>query len=147
MQIRTILFPTDFSVTTSHTAAFAADLARKYGARVYILHVIYDITRDSLWHSSRLDTASLYDDVRKSAAEEIDRVASAFFQEGIEVEKAVEVGLPYEGILSFADEKDIDMIVIGRHGRKRLGTVIFGSTVQKVLRRAKCPVLTVRERA
>lgn len=146
MQIKSILFPTDFSVTTRHTAAFAADLALKYEAKVFILHVIYDITRDSLWRRSSLDTASLYEDVTKSAVEEMENISSKFFQNVHSTERVVQVGIPDEGIVSFAADKDIDLIVIGSHGRKKLGGVIFGSTVQKVIRKVRCPVLTVRER-
>jgi len=145
MKIKKILFPTDFSETTVHTAAFAADLAGKYGASIYILHVIYDITRDSGIYGSRMDLDSLYLEVRKSAETEMDRIASAF-AENLEVRKVIRIGSPYSDILSFADEESIDLIVIGSHGKKGLGEVLFGSTAHKVIRRAKCPVLTVRER-
>jgi len=145
MQIKRILFPTDFSETTVHTAAFAADLAEKYGAKIYILHIIYDITRDSGIYGSRMNLDSLYLEVRKGADEEMDRIASTF-PDNLEVQRVIRIGSPYSDILSFADEEAIDLIVIGSHGKKGLDRVLFGSTAQKVIRRAKCPVLTVRER-
>jgi nucleotide-binding universal stress UspA family protein len=146
MEIGKILFPTDFSVTTSHTAAFAADLARKYGAKVYILHVIYDIARDSGWYAAPVQMDSVYDDIKNSAREEMERVFSETFRGDIEVERVIQIGIPHSDILKFSEEKSIDLIVIGSHGRKRLDRVLFGSTVQRVLRRARCHVLTVRER-
>ena len=146
MEIRSILFPTDFSVTTKHTAAFAADLALKYGAKVYILHVIYDIARDSGWYGAPLQLDTVYDDIKKNAMEEIERVSKEAFGDGIEVEKVIQIGIPYSDILKFSDDNSVDLIVIGSHGKKVLDRVLFGSTVQKVLRRSKCPVLTVRER-
>jgi nucleotide-binding universal stress UspA family protein len=146
MKIDSILFPTDFSVTTKHTADFAADLALRYGARVYILHVVYDIARDSGWYGTHIGAESLYEDVSKNALQEVDRIASAYFPDELDTESVVRIGIPYGDILVFAEEKDIDLIVIGSHGKKGLDRVLFGSTVQKVIRKAKCPVLTVRER-
>ena len=146
MEIKSILFPTDFSATTKHTAAFAADLALKYGAKVYILHVIYDIARDSGWYGAPLQLDTVYEDIKINAMEEIQRVSKEAFGDGIEVEKVVQVGIPYSDILKFSDDNSVDLIVIGSHGKKGLDRVLFGSTVQKVLRRSKCPVLTVRER-
>jgi len=147
LKIDRILFPTDFSDSKRHTAAFAADLARKYGARIYMLHVIYDITRDSVLYTSRLDMDSLYEEVKNGAREEMDNIASTAFQGFDDLERVIRVGSPAGDILQFADEADIDLIVIGSHGKKGLDRILFGSTALKVIKRANCPVLTVRERA
>ena len=146
MTIEKILFPTDFSETAVRTAAYAADLAKRHGAKVYLLHVIYDISGDSGWYGSHLNMDSIYDDVKKSAEAELDRIARAF-PDGIEVERVLRIGRPHEDIVAYAKEAGIDMIVIGSHGRKVIGRVLFGSTAQRVVRRASCPVLTVRDRA
>jgi nucleotide-binding universal stress UspA family protein len=61
-----------------------------------------------------------------------------------DVEYTVIRGIPYEEILKFAEEKNIDLIVIGTHGRKGIDRVLFGSTAERVVRNASCPVLTVR---
>lgn len=147
LKIDRILFPTDFSDSARLTAAFVADLARKYNARIYMLHVIYDITRDSGLYSSRLDMDSLYEDVKKSARDEMNNIASTAFQDFDDLEIVIRVGSPSSDIILFADEADIDLIVIGSHGKKGLDRILFGSTALKVIKRAKCPVLTVRERA
>lgn len=146
MKINRILFPTDFSEGSRLTAEYAADLAAKYGAKVYIMHVIYDVARDSGLYGGRLNFESIYDDVRKSAQAELDRRAAESFKDIEQVETVLKVGVPFEDIISFAEDNDIDLIVIGSHGRKGLDRVLFGSTVQRVLRRSRCVVLTVRER-
>lgn len=145
MQIDRILFPTDFSEGSKITAQYAADLATKYAARVYIMHIIYDVARDSGLYGSRLNFESIYDDVRKSAQAELDRRVEKSFKDIAQVETVLKVGVPFEDIITFSQEADIDLIVIGSHGRKGIDRVLFGSTVQRVLRRAKCAVLTVRE--
>jgi universal stress protein A len=61
-----------------------------------------------------------------------------------DIERIVVKGRPYEKILKFAGENKADLIVIGTHGRKGLDRVIFGSTAEKVVRDAPCPVLSVR---
>ena len=102
MNIKSILFPTDISVTTKNTADVAADLALKYGAKIYILHIVYDIARDSGWYGNRIGAESLYEEVKESALQEVDRIASEYFPEQVAAEGVVRVGIPYGDILGFA---------------------------------------------
>jgi nucleotide-binding universal stress UspA family protein len=62
---------------------------------------------------------------------------------GVNLEIAIEVGKDYAKILEFADQKDVDLIIIGRQGRSSFGKVFFGSVTEKVTRKAKCAVLVV----
>lgn len=146
MKVSKILFPTDFSESSLKAAEYVADLALKYGARILMLHVIYDIAHDSGWYGMQLDLESIYEDVRKSAKEEMRRTEEKVFKAGgMEVETTLCVGKPADEILALAGTEGVDMIVMGSHGRKVIGRVLFGSTAQRVVRRAPCPVLTVRE--
>ncbi len=143
MEIKNILFPTDFGAAVKVAAPYAADLARRYGAKVYVMHVLYNLSADAWGYGTHFDTDTLYEEMKTSAKTELDALVEKYFS-GIETEIKLELGTPYEDIIWFADEKEVDLIVVGSHGRKGLGRVLFGSTAMRVVKNAPCAVLTVR---
>jgi nucleotide-binding universal stress UspA family protein len=145
MLIKEILVPTDFSKSSDLAVAYAYDVARRYGARLHLLHVIYDIEKSAGWYMSQIDTGALYDEMHKRAQEEIDRQARDLLGGCDSCEGVILRGIPYEEILSFARDRAIDLIVIGTHGRTGIDRVLFGSTAAKVVRYAHMAVLIVRE--
>lgn len=144
MKVKKILFPTDFSEGSDNALPYAADMAKHYGAKLYLLHVIHDIAKATGWYVPHVSLDELYRDIEKNAAKEMDRYGLEEFRGLKDIERPVVKGIPYEEILKFAKENNIDLIVIGTHGRKGLDRVIFGSTAEKVVRDAPCPVLSVR---
>jgi len=144
MNVKKILFPTDFSEGSDNALPYAADMARHYGAKLYLLHVIQDIAEAMGWYVPHVSLDELYRDIEGNAAEEIARYGVEEFRGLKDIERIVVKGTPYQEILKFAGEKKADLIVIGTHGRKGLDRVIFGSTAEKVVRDAPCPVLSVR---
>jgi nucleotide-binding universal stress UspA family protein len=146
MEIKRILFPTDFGAGVVAAAPYVADLAKRYGAKVYVMHVLFDIASDAWGYGTHFDTDTMYEEMRSGATKELNALIEEFFK-GIEVETVLDFGTPYEDILWIAEDKDIDLIVIGSHGRKGLGRVLFGSTAMRVVKNSPCAVLTVRVRA
>ncbi len=144
MQITRILFATDFSEGSSHALPFAVDLAVKYGAKLYIVHVIYDITKTAGWYVPQTSIDEIYRDIEKSARAELEKSFTDKMREVSEFEYKVLKGTPYEEIIRFAAEQHIDMIVMGTHGRRGIDRVLFGSTAEQIVRNAGCPVLSVR---
>ena len=144
MNVKKILFPTDFSEGSDNALPYAADMAKHYGAKLCLLHVIQDIAEATGWYVPHVSLDELYRDIEKNAAKEMDRYGVEELRGIKDIERIVVKGRPYEKILKFAGENKADLIVIGTHGRKGLDRVIFGSTVEKVVRDAPCPVLSVR---
>ena len=144
MKIERILFPTDFSEGASHALHYAADLAKTYNAKLHILHVIYDFTKATGSHVPHISADELYKEMDVWAKKEIDRSSMEETRGLPGVEKTVLEGIPYEEIIKFAEKEKADIIVIGTVGRSGLERFIFGSTAERVVRRAPCPVLTVR---
>lgn len=144
MMFRKILFPTDFSEGSAVAVPYVRDLAEKYGARVYVLHVLYDVAKASGWYVPTIDMEKFYTELRKSAEEEIGKFVSKNLGGLGEVETAVVTGMPSDKIISFVEENGMDLVVMGTHGRSGINMVLFGSTASKVVRHAPCPVLTVR---
>lgn len=145
MEIKRILFPTDFSEGALNALPYAVDIARSYGAKLYMLHVIYDIATASGLHVPHISVDEMYKELDASARKELEKFGADIIKDIKDIEYSVIRGIPYEEILKFAKEKQIDLIVIGTHGRKGLDRVLFGSTAERVVRNASCPVLTVRE--
>ncbi|MBI3592758.1 MAG: universal stress protein [Nitrospirae bacterium] len=139
-----ILFPTDFSEGAMNALPYAVDMARSCGAKLFMLHVIYDIATASGLYVPHVSVDEMYKDLEASAKKELEKFGLEERRDIKDVEYAVLRGVPYEEILKFAQEKNIDLIIIGTHGRKGLDRFLFGSTAEKVVRYASCPVLTVR---
>jgi nucleotide-binding universal stress UspA family protein len=144
MEIKKILLPTDFTQGALAALPYAVDLAKSYGAKLYFIHVIYDMNAATGLHVPHVSLDAMYEEMQNGAEKEIRNFGSEITEGLKEVETRVIRGVPYEEILSFASENGIDMIIMGTHGRSGLDRVIFGSTAEKVVRNAICPVLTVR---
>jgi nucleotide-binding universal stress UspA family protein len=145
MEIKKILFPTDFSEGSLNALPYAVDLAKTYGAKIYMLHVIYDIATASGLHIPHVSVDEMYKELYTSAKKELEKFGADIIKDIKDIEYTVIRGIPYEEILKFSKEKNVDIIVIGTHGRKGLDRVLFGSTAERVVRNSSCPVLTVRE--
>ncbi len=130
LPIRTILHPTDFSECSGHAFQLACSLARDHGARVIVLHVI----PVPLVQEKRL--------YREEVERELNRLVAP--DSKVPVAHQLEEGDAITQILRVAQETSCDLIVIGTHGRTGLGRLVMGSVAEQVLRKASCPVLTVR---
>jgi nucleotide-binding universal stress UspA family protein len=144
MQIKTILFPTDFSNGARAAMDHAISLARDYHANLILLYVIQDISIAEWYIPSSISVADLVEDMQKSAMREMDKWYGEVAATVKDVEKMIVRGVPFVEIIRTAKEKNVDMIVIGTHGRTGIDHMLFGSTAEKVVRKAPCPVLTVR---
>ena len=144
MQIKTILFPTDFSQGARAAMDYAVSLAQDYEARLVLLYVIQDISIAEWYIPSSISAADLVEDMQKSADREMEKWGAEAASKVKAVEKLVVRGVPFVEIIRTAKEKSADMIVIGTHGRTGIDHMLFGSTAEKVVRKSHCPVLTVR---
>ncbi len=146
MEIKKILFPTDFMEGSAQAIPYAVDLAKKYGAKLHVIHVIHEVTRTTGLYVPHITFDELYKSMEAEAEKEIQRVYLEELRGLGDVEYAVLKGIPYEEIINYAEQNGMDMIVMGTHGRKGLDRLFFGSTAEKVVKGAKCPVLTVRSK-
>lgn len=144
MQIKTVLFPTDFSNGARAAMDYALSLAKDYNARLILLYVIQDISIAEWYIPSSISATDLVEDMQKSAWKEMEKWGAEAAAAVKDVEKMVVRGVPFVEIIKTAKEKNADMIVIGTHGRTGIDHMLFGSTAEKVVRKSPCPVLTVR---
>ncbi len=144
MEIKRILFPTDFSEGSSQALDYAVDMAKRYGAKLYLVHVLYDIGKAAGWYVPHASMDEMYKDIEKSAEKELSRFGLEEMRSFKGVERSVLKGVPHTEIVKYAKANKIDLIIMGTHGRKGMGRILFGSTASQVVRYAPCPVLAVR---
>jgi len=144
MEMKSILFPTDFSEGSAQALKYAVDMANRYGAKLYVIHIIYDIAKASGWYVPHVSVDQMYKDIESSAKKELDRFGVEELSGLKNIERSVITGVPHDEIVAFANKHKIDLIVIATHGRKGIDRLLFGSTAGQVVRYAPCPVLTVR---
>ena len=142
---RQILIATDGSEAANEAADFGMEMVGCSGAKVYALYVIdttpyRSVSLDKIWSKEVLDE---FEQAGHEATSYVEKIAKTA---GVEVESRVLKGHPAEKIVSFAEDNDIDMIIIGSLGKGGYERVVLGSVSEKVLRHAKVPVLVVRER-
>ncbi len=140
-----ILFPTDFSETSQEAAKYAVSYAQEFGSKVYVLHIVNEkIISEGLNLPRLISVEDLEAEMTKEAKKRLQLFLGEEEAEGIDFETVIKRGVPFLEIIRFAKENDIDLIVIGTHGRSGFEHIIFGSTAEKVVRKAPCPVLSVR---
>ena len=137
--IRTILHPTDFSAGSNAAFRYACDLARDYDAALIVLHTL-DLGAPIAFEGELLPSAA--DELRAQAEKQLDALSPP--GPAVRLERVLREGPSSATIVDFAGEMKADVIVMGTHGRTGIGRLFLGSVAEEVLRKAPCPVLTVK---
>jgi universal stress protein A len=144
IDLHRILVATDFSKFSDVALTYGAALAGRFGAELYLLHVVQDL---GLFIPDAVGVAPIAPPVEQftaAAREALGRTSRDERLKDLVVHAEVREGTPFYEIIRFAREVNIDLIVLGSHGHSGLAHVLLGSVTDKVVRKAPCPVLTVR---
>jgi len=145
IDLQRILVPTDFSKSSENALLYAAAFVEKFGAQLYLLHVVQDLTwfipEAILVAPAAIPPAEQF---HTAALTALERVIKDLNLPGNKAKAEVRQGAPFQAIIEFAREQNIDLIVMGTHGHTGLAHILLGSTAERVVRKAPCPVLTVR---
>jgi nucleotide-binding universal stress UspA family protein len=144
IQLKRILLPTDFSDFSAQATKYACAFAAQFGAQLHLLHVLEIHRSPTPDFAMGLALPSRATEVVEDAKRALDSVLDPAWETGREVVKATADGPPFLEIIRYARDHDIDLIVMGTHGRSGLVHVLMGSVAERVARKAPCPVLTVR---
>ena len=138
-----ILVPIDFSPSSHAALDAAAELAQRFGAEIYLMHVIPAFPNVSIPDS--ITEAAIIEKAKKEADSRFAVSEAALGARGIKVTSSVEVGNDVAGsILEAIDRENADLIVITTHGLSGWYPQVFGSITEKIVRLAQCPLLLLR---
>lgn len=144
MQFRHILAPTDFSEYSKKAVVSALELARKFGAKLTILHVVELPPYPVEGYASPGVTATFLEDLERQATQDLAQLVPEAESSNVEVVRLVAVGSPYRKIIDTAEAEQVDLIVMATAGRTGFSHLVMGSIAERVVRTATCPVLTIR---
>jgi nucleotide-binding universal stress UspA family protein len=136
-----ILVPVDFSDCSLDALEYAVVVAQQSKASLMLLHVLEPVSYGLDFTLSHIRTR---EQVRESWTKRLEELAFSHQHSNVPVESRLRGGLPADSILDSAQTLPCDLIVMGTHGRRGISHTISGSVAEAVLRKAPCPVLTVR---
>ena len=145
LAIKRVLVATDFSEFSTAALDYGRELARTYGATLYVLHVAEDFRRRYSLDMSAPLYGGMQEDFEAMARTRLAAVVTDEDRMQLNARQVV-VSAPNaaEAIVDFAKVQNIDVVVMGTHGRTGLAHMLLGSVTERVVRLAPCPVLTVR---
>ena len=153
MKLTRILAPTDFSRSSGFALEWAANLAEMLRADLILLHVVPEeegkIIEEVIGEGAAVQIPrgvreNVLEERQKKFREQLQIVLPEHLKKSLRVEEILRIGVPFLEIVKAAREKDVDLIVMGTHGRTGLSHVLIGSVAEKVVHHAHCPVLTIK---
>lgn len=144
IKLNKILFPTDFSRCAEQALAHAVFLAEKHDAEIHLLHVITLFEDQPNVVSEEIgETEEMVRKLEDIAERQLNK---AIDSDDMKINTSIKRGISAAPIiLEYASDNNIDLIVMGTHGRRGLGHLLLGSIAEEVVRMAECPVFTIRE--
>jgi nucleotide-binding universal stress UspA family protein len=143
--LKKILLATDFSDASTAAAAYARLLADAFSASIHVLHVLEDLAAHA-WTTEVYVAAlpGVHEEMERQARERLEAVSPPGERERYRVTTVLRTGSPFVEIVRYARDENMDLIVLGTHGRGPIAHMLLGSVAERVVRKAHCPVLTVR---
>jgi nucleotide-binding universal stress UspA family protein len=153
MKLTRILAPTDLSKYSGFAMEWAAYMAQCMRADLLLLHVIPEeegkIVEEVIGEGAVVQIPkgirqNVVEERQKRLVEQYEMVVSREIKASLKVEQMIRIGYPFLEIIRLAKERDVDLIVLGTHGRTGLAHALIGSVAEKVVHHAHCPVLSVK---
>lgn len=142
IRVKKILVPTDFSPHSGEAMKYACTLAEQFNAELHLLHVVELLP--VAYYEGAVFTAESEEKMREAAEKLLHKQPEPPWKDSLKVVYEVRQGTPFHEVVGYAKDNNIDLIVMGTHGRTGLGHVLLGSVAERVVRKAPCAVLTVR---
>lgn len=143
--IKRVLVPIDFSDYSKNSLKYAVKMVSSFNADLVLIYVVEPVIYPPDFSMGQIAIPSIDTEVDKRAFEELNNLARTEIPAGIKCKSIIKTGKPFLEIIETAREEDIDLIIMASHGHTGVEHILFGSTAEKVVRKAPCPVLTVRD--
>ncbi len=142
--IRSILVPIDFSVHSKNALKYAVPMARQFGASLHLIYVVEPTIYPADLGFGQVVLPGVEEELRQKGAKELQVLIEREIGNRVRATSSVRTGNPHHEILNEAEDLDIDLIIVATHGHTGVEHMIFGSTADRLVRHARCPVLTIR---
>ena len=143
--VKKILLPTDGSDSSIRAAEYGVNIAKILGAQIVAVYIIDDVVLDE---ARAFFKAGEQEDVerklRQAGQRYINYVLSLAEKEGVKAACLIAKGIPFEQIVNLTDKSNMDMVVMGTHGRRGTERILIGSVAERVIEYSSCPVLVVK---
>lgn len=143
-RLKRLLVPIDFSEHARAALPHVVIFAQNFDAEIELLHVIDQRVYPSFYGTEAESLMRLYPELMDKSIAELKSFAGDDIPEDLQIEFTVREGNPQSEIIRYADKQDVDLIMMGTHGLSGLEKVLIGSTAEKVVRRAECPVFVIK---
>jgi nucleotide-binding universal stress UspA family protein len=145
IRLKNILVATDFGEASDVALSYGRDLARTYGATLHVVHVAENVLARYASDGTLAILPQLQNDIDEAARKQMTELVTDEDRTMLHAKPVVLAALgPAEAIVGYAKKYNVDIIVMGTHGRGALAHLLMGSVAERVVRTAPCPVLTVR---
>lgn len=145
LMIKKILVPIDFSDYSKSALRYSVNFAKFFNASITLIYVVEPIIYPPDFSMGQIAIPTVNTEWDERAKEELDKLAKNEIPAELKVKTLIKTGKPFVEIIETAKEEDVDLIIIATHGHTGVEHILFGSTAEKVVRKAPCPVLTLRE--
>lgn len=144
ISLKKILVPIDFSGYSKNALKYAVPFAKQFDAEILLLYVVEPTIYPADFSFGQIGLPGIEEEMRKRGTEELAKLATDEISDVVKSRTRVETGKAFTEINRVAKEEEIDLIIIATHGHTGIEHAIFGSTAEKVVRKAPCPVLSIR---
>jgi nucleotide-binding universal stress UspA family protein len=149
--MKKILVPVDFSRTSITALETAFDIAKKDGADIIVLHVVEEATPDSYrisgeWQRGNWEDKLYTFRLLEKAKKQLEKLVQEPRFNAVKIIGELRLGNPFHGVTTIVSEHKVDLIVMGTKGHTKLEEMIIGTNTEKVVRHARCPVLTLHKK-
>ena len=145
MKLNKILVPIDFSDYSKSALRYAVNFAKLFNAEIILIYVVEPVIYPPDFSMGQIAIPTVTTEFDDRAKEELNKLAKNEIPQQLKVSIIIRTGKPFVEIIDTATEADVDLIIIATHGHSGVEHILFGSTAEKVVRKAPCPVLTLRE--
>ena len=143
--INKVLVPIDFSDYSKSALRYAVNFAKSFDAEIILVYVVEPVIYPPDFSMGQIAMPSINTEWDERAKEELQKLAKSEIIGVNNVKTVIKTGKPFVEIIETAKEENTDLIIIATHGHSGVEHILFGSTAEKVVRKAPCPVLTLRE--
>ena len=141
--LKRILVPIDFSEHSKNALTYAASFAKTFDAELLLVYVVEPTVYPADFGFGQVVPPAIEKEVRERGSKGLDQLVKQQIAVGVKARAIIRTGKPFLEIIDTAREQEIDLIIIATHGHTGVEHILFGSTAEKVVRKAPCPVLVV----